>query len=411
MRRRSNQRQQCGNFWLWQRPDNGAWCVCWLEHSSSGRSVTRRKVTTYRSEVGTPAPQEAIDALAAHHLEFGKPATPQSTGDALVEDLMADWVRYHLSTLQAADRYLVSVDHWTNFFDAERKAGRLPAAITVRHLTPQLQARFRDWRAKSGVGGHTISRDVAALRGALTWAWKNQRVEHPPFIADVPAHQKAPAGDRVLSMEEVAALMDACAGREDREHLLRYIVLGLGTAGRPEAILELTSDNIDLKRGLIDPRQPGRLHPRKRRAIVPIADSVLPWVTGIEGKIIVYRVPIAERKQIPGGPTHFTRETTCIKTAWKAICKDAGVSGATPKTLRHTMLTWLAERGVPKEQRMTLAGHSAQDTTAKNYEHLSPQYLRAAIAEIDAYFDELAKLTKAHLRYKNDTGLIEPLAA
>ncbi|MDQ3144949.1 MAG: site-specific integrase [Pseudomonadota bacterium] len=324
---------------------------------------------------------------------------------------MADWLRYHVSTLQAADRYVISVQHWTSFFDRERKAGRLPTAITVRQLTPQLQARFRDWRRADGVGGHTVSRDLAALRGALTWGWKNQRIEHPPFIADVPAHEKAPARDRVLSMDEVAALMDACADRDDREHVLRFIVIELGTAGRPEAVLELTSGNIDLRRGLIDPRQPGRLHPRKSRAVVPIAAAVLPWVSGMEGKIIAYRVPIAERNRTPGGPTHLVRETRCIKTAWKAICKDAGVTGATPKTLRHTMLTWLAERGVPKEQRMTLAGHSAQDTTAKNYEHLSPQYLRAAVAEIDAYFDVLADLTTAHLRYKNDTGSIEPLAA
>ena len=58
-----------------------------------------------------------------------------------------------------------------------------------------------------------------------------------------------------------------------------------------------------------------------------------------------------------------------------------------------------------------LAGHSPQDTTAKNYEHLTPQYLKTAVAEIDAYFDELAKLTTAHVRYKNDTGSIECLAA
>lgn len=306
---------------------------------------------------------------------------------------------------------MISVQHWTNFFDRERKAGRLPTAITVRQLTPQLQAGFRDWRCKEGVGGHTVSRDLAALRGALTWAWKNQRIEHPPFIADVPAHQKTPARDRVLSMEEVAAQMDACANRDDREHVLRVIVIELGTAGRPEAVLGLTSANIDLKRGLIDPCQPGRVHPRKRRAIVPIANAVLPWVSGIEGKIIAYRVPIAELNRTLGGPTHLVRETRCIKTAWKAVGKDAGVIGATPKTLRHTMLTWLAERGVPKEQRMTLAGHSAQDTTAKNYEHLSPNYLRAAIAEVDAYFDALAKMTTAHVRYRNDTAQIEPLAA
>lgn len=75
------------------------------------------------------------------------------------------------------------------------------------------------------------------------------------------------------------------------------------------------------------------------------------------------------------------------------------------------MLIWLAERGVPKEQRMALAGHSAQDTTAKNYEHLSPRYLAAAITEIDAYFAALGKLTAGHLRYAKDTRPVEPLAA
>jgi hypothetical protein len=35
---------------------------------------------------------------------------------------------------------------------------------------------------------------------------------------------------------------------------------------------------IDLKRNLIDPNQPGRRHLRKRRAIVPIAKAVRPWL-------------------------------------------------------------------------------------------------------------------------------------
>jgi hypothetical protein len=54
------------------------------------------------------------------------------------------------------------------------------------------------------------------------------------------------------------------------------------------------------------------------------------------------------------------------------------VAGATPKTRRHTMLTWLPERGVPNEQREMLAGHRPRDNV-KNYEHLSPTYLQAAI--------------------------------
>ena len=114
---------------------------------------------------------------------------------------------------------------------------------------------------------------------------------------------------------------------------------------------------------------------------------------GIEGKLIKYRVPVT------GGegeePVFFEKDTKSIKTSWNAACKDAGVEGATPKTLRHTMLTWLAERGVPYEQRQVLAGHSARGTTARHYEHLSPSYLKTAIDEVDAYFVELRKLTPA----------------
>ncbi len=58
-----------------------------------------------------------------------------------------------------------------------------------------------------------------------------------------------------------------------------------------------------------------------------------------------------------------------------------------------------------------LAGHSAQGTTARNYEHLSPSYLSAAVTAIDDFFDELAKHTKVHLRYASDTDHKQALAA
>jgi integrase len=200
----------------------------------------------------------------------------------------------------------------------------------------------------------------------------------------------------VLTLDELARILDACIGRPDREHLIRFIVIELGTAGRPQAVLELTDANIDLARGLIDPNRPGQLHLRKRRAIVPIARVVRPWVVGIKGKVIKYRAPIKKPKTVRAtGRSHLERTTVSIKTAWNAACAEAGVVGATPKTLRHTMLTWLAERGVPYEQRQMLAGHSARGTTARNYEHLSPDYLRSAVAEIDRFFTQLRKRTRA----------------
>jgi integrase len=144
------------------------------------------------------------------------------------------------------------------------------------------------------------------------------------------------------------------------------------------------------------------------RYSLPIAKAVRPWVEGIEGKLIKYRVPIAEKNRVLGGPTHFERASRPpgIRSA-----KRSASTAPHPRRYGNTTLTWLAERGVHPEQRQVLAGHARQGTTARNYEHLSPDYLRDAIAQIDAFFDELAKHTKAHLRYACDTQLQLELAA
>ena len=328
-RNRKRQRHQLGDFWLWQRPDSGTWCVCWLEGGPYRRSVTRRLATAARGGSPDATPQEALDALAAHHIAHTRPQK-QAKEEALVEALMAEWLKHKVAKLAAPDRYIYSVDHWIVFFEEERRRG-LVRGPTVAELTPDLQQRFWSWRPSQGVGGHTIDRDLAALRGALSWAWKAQRIDHPPFIASVPAEQKAPPRDRILSLQEIGAILDKCVGKPEREHLMRFIVVELGIAGRPEAVLELTHANIDLQRNLIDPNQPGRVHKRKRRAIVPIAKAVRPWVEDIHGKLIKYKVPIAEKNRVPGGPTHFERETSSIKTAWNNVCEEAGVKGATRK--------------------------------------------------------------------------------
>ena len=312
-----------------------------------------------------------------------------------VTSLMDEWLKHHVATLAAPDRYRYSVDRWKGFFKEEHRLGRLRATPTVADLTPELQGRFRDARAAAGVGGHTISRDLAALRGALGWARKHQMIDRAPFISDLPLHSRGRPRDRLLTFKEIAAIIDECVGRPEREHLIRFIMIELGTAGRPQAVLELTDGNINLERNLIDPNQPGRIHARKRRAIVPIANAVRPWVVGVVGKLVTYKVPMSRHRVFSEAAAIWERETKSIKTVWNNTCQAAGVTGATPKTLRHTMLTWLAARGVPAEQRQMIAGHSPHGTTARNYEHLSPDYLETAIIEVDAFFAELRKHTSA----------------
>jgi integrase len=395
-------RHQLGRFWLYQRPDTLTWFICWLDKTGAGSirpdggrggAVTRRKATGIGGCEHDQPPQEALDALASHHLEFGQ-ARKLSKDEAVVESLIADWLQYHVAGLSSPERYMQSTAFLLQFFDIEIRAGRAPRPIRVADISPALVQRFIMWRRKAGVGGHTISRDLAALRGPLNWAWKNHRIDHPPFIADVPAIEKAPPRDRVMTMKEIGALLDCCA-KPEREHVARFIMVMLGTAGRPDAVLELHSSQIS--DGLIDFNIAGEVQTRKRRVVVPIARHLAPWLA-IKGKIIRYSIPVAAKKRVAGGPTHTERDTASIKTAWRQICLEAGVEGATPKTLRHTMLTYLAKKGIPKEQRQALAGHTAQDTTSRNYEHLTPDYLGQAIRGVEAFFDELSEHTKSHLR-------------
>jgi hypothetical protein len=78
--------------------------------------------------------------------------------------------------------------------------------------------RCSKWRTVAGVGRHTLSRDLAAVRGALSWAFAER------------------------------AILEACRGKPEREHLVRINVIELGPARRPQAVVELTDASIDLKR-------------------------------------------------------------------------------------------------------------------------------------------------------------------
>ncbi|MDB5369807.1 MAG: hypothetical protein JWP20_1365 [Roseomonas sp.] len=50
-----------------------------------------------------------------------------------------------------------------------------------------------------------------------------------------------------------------------------FLVLLIGTAGRPQAVLELTRFQCDLERGTINLNTPGRVQTKKRRPILPMA--------------------------------------------------------------------------------------------------------------------------------------------
>jgi site-specific recombinase XerD len=335
----------------------------------------------------------------------------------------------HADPVRAAN----SVAHWQAFFALERSLGLLTGAPTVADITRSLCDRFIKWRLATGVSPHTVSRDLASLRSPLRWAWQNERIPAAPFIPDV--KDKPGPKELVYDAQQVAALIEAAARLPDRWHVRLFTLIMLSTHGRVEAVLELDASQI--RDGLIYFNAPGRQQTRKRRSIVPVAPTLAPWLDDVQGKVIRYRAQVRQAAWAdPAVPEYLERPCLDIGNSFAACLVEAGLTRpacskkalptssvisplneispeqkplalGSPNTLRHTCSTEMHTRGVPEAQIETAAGHRGETTNTKNYRHLRPEYLKEFIAGVEDYWREVGRFTKAHLRYRSDTIIID----
>lgn len=435
-RSRDADRVQLGDFWLEYRAERDDWGICWYDAASRTR---RRRSTGIGGGHRDDIPDAAREALADHYLESRRPAEPQQPGDMPVAELFTAWLRDHVAGIGDPVRYGTSVKHWLRFFARERAAGRVTDGVMVADITKRFVTRFINWRKAEGVGGHTISRDLAALRAALRHGWKDELITAAPFVRDVDPDDKAKPRDLVYTMDQVAGLLEAAWRLPERQHVHLYTLIALSTLGRGEAILELHSRQ--LRGGLIHFLDDDRDQTSKRRSIVPITPTLAPWLEGIEGKVIRYRAEIAEKNREPGGPAYFERECHDLGNSFDACLIEAGMSRrvldddgepvmlpprrrlgetesrlalrglGTPNTLRHTIITEMHKRGVPEAQIETAAGHLGTGTNKRNYRHLRPDYLVQLIGAIEDYWEEMRHLTTVHLRSQCGPNLVSFAAA
>ncbi|MDB5715222.1 MAG: hypothetical protein JWO15_2619, partial [Sphingomonadales bacterium] len=355
------------------------------------------------------------------------------------------WLTEHVSGLEAPDRYASSVLIWERFYEHLRELGRMPEPYTVARIKPAFVREFIKYRENAGISAPSISRDLKALRGPINWAMREGYLSAAPFVPDVKGKSKR--RELEWSPEQIAAILEAAASTPLRAHVLLYMMIFLSTNGRSQAILELDADK-QIRKGLIYFNAPGREQTRKKRSIVPIAPTLAPWLEGLEGKVIRYRAPTTQKTRDAGGPDYFERPTSDLGNSFKACLVEAGEKhpefgfsehvedadgnlvwlpprakiGETkvrplmkaigsPNTLRHSIHTFLAARGVPKAQIDTAAGHATDDGTGDRYNHLRPAYLTDFIAGIEAFWTEVSKHTNVHLLYQNSTKIAEKSAS
>lgn len=350
---------QIGEFWLSQNR-HGTWCRTWFDH---------RTRQTRRAALGADDFESAMIALARWYtlnegLDHEKPA------DVPLSVVLERYVERHAKVLPS-------------YKEAKRAAKYIGehfgAAAMVASLTVNAQAGFEVALRDKGLSDGYIRRVQTTLKAAVNLAYRNQEIASAPFVRLTTSNAER---TRLLTLDEAAALFNA----EPPEHLFGFLLLAFNTLSRPEALLELQPFQVDLERRLIHLNPSGRRQTKKYRPVVPITDTLLPWLEAHRTQR--YLVQWHEEQAEP---------MESIKKAWRLLRARAKLSAdVVPYTIRHTMASELRRRGVPAWEVSGILGHRVQ-RTSEVYAKFAPDYLGKAAAAIDDYMNDLQPLVRREL--------------
>lgn len=214
-------------------------------------------------------------------------------------------------------------------------------------------------RKREGMSDSTIKTELEFLRACLRFK----------YGATAPKLWLPPASkprDRHLTKQEARDLIEAI----ETPHVRLFVELALATGARMSAILDLTWDRVDLKRGTVDLMPPGRHQTNKRRVVVPLNERALKALQDAhKGALTDHVIEYA------GQP---------VKSVKKAIASAARRSGipVSPHVFRHTAGVWMAEADTPMQKISQYLGHTSTRITEQVYARYSPSFQRDAAAAL-----------------------------
>ena len=194
--------------------------ITWTER---GRSRER--------STGTANREQAEIALAEFIHQRTRSAGPRDPAETLITDILADYAQERAPATSAPWRIGYAIAALATFWE-----GRTLAEVTKQTCAGYVRARGRS--------DGTSRRELGVLRAAINYAHAEGRLTRS---VSVHLPDSAEPRDRWLIREEAAALLRASL-REPRVRLYLplFVLIGLYTGARKEAILSLRWSQVDL---------------------------------------------------------------------------------------------------------------------------------------------------------------------
>jgi len=260
------------------------------------------------------------------------------------------WWRQHNDKVICGRRATTS---WKQFTGLHKLA---PKQFTSEAVGKEIARLLKTYSAS------TVRRSLADLSVFSKWLLDQKLIAETPKWK-TPAESKP--RQRWLTKEEMQKLLEV--GRRVDVPIWFDWVLNLSflTGQRITAVLTLQWEQI--QHGVID-FNIGMSRRHKRRGVIPVTPAIKVILDECRGK--------SPRYVITNEGEMISRDRFVWQ--WKKACKLAGIDGAVPHTMRHSVASHLISNGVPVLEVSRLLGHSSTAITERVYMKLAPDFTRNA---------------------------------
>ena len=218
-------------------------------------------------------------------------------------------------------------------------------------LSQPTLAHYVSWLGQQGYRPATISRKMAAVRSFLDYLQNTNVLTDPSLRAGLRPPRAARPRPRVLTPEELQALLEAPAKQDSPRSLRDAAILALlyATGLRAAEVVALTVDQVDLERGWVGRTQ----HPEPQ---LPLGRALKPM-----------------RRYVVDGRPHLTRraderslflnqrgDRLSRQGLWLVVKRwtaRAGLGGdLSPHSLRHTLAHHMLQEGRSRREVQQVLG-------------------------------------------------------
>ena len=275
--------------------------------------------------------------------------------------------------------------------------GARPVSFLSQTAVDEYVERRTGGKLGRQVKPQTAAKELSYLLAAVKFCASSKvKLLDPSMVQKFDLPEPGEARDRWLTGAEIQRLLDAAARLRRGPRLSRgerFIWLALETAGRAQALLDLTWDRVDFETNVIHLDVPGRKKTKKGRATVPISKALRPVLERAYAER-TFTIPARNRKPAQTRTmTHVLDNGARVWAVVQLIAIEAGFGGGqkkpprgekpkstgiSPHVLRHTAATHMARRGVPLWIIAKILGNSVR-MVEKVYAKHAPDDLRDAV--------------------------------